>query len=432
MKSGGALPIKDIKALLDKSYSGQRPSSYGDYEVDPELSDTKVQVYHHKKTGKAVVVHRGTKGFGDVLADVAYATTGYKGKRFKHSSQKQKGAEDKYGAQNVTTLGHSLGTLLSSDVGSNSHEIINYNKPRLPYAKKRENEFNVRTTRDPFSFFKTSKDKNTKMIDSKTFNPVHEHSVDRLSELPEDEMIGHGRGKGLAGLKIADLKALIKDHNRKQRGGSGKKVKGYGKMTKAQLKEAVISMRKSIYGGAVPDRDSRFKDFESVIDDMLEDNDLEEEGMNDRRLIWSDIYRDIQQKVNEKFPYRQYPRGVIIPPHQPNKALRLIAMKHLKKYFDAANSDRGFTMVRDCAPIATKPKPNYGYIEKEVDEYFFLLEAHDIHPTPKYHRNPLVKAVQQSVRNTGVKEGSEQWYDALKHFVWYFDNLRHTYDTKRV
>lgn len=202
MKSGGALPAKDIKALLDKSYSDQKPSSHGDYEIDPELSDTKVQVYLNKKTGRAVVVHRGTKGLGDVLADVAYATTGYKDKRFKHAGRRQKAVENKYGSHYITTLGHSLESLISSDVGSNSHEIINHNKPRLPFAKKRENEFNVRTTRDPFFFFKTSKDKNTKMIDSKTFNPVHEHSVDRLSELPEDEMIGHGQGKGLAGLKI--------------------------------------------------------------------------------------------------------------------------------------------------------------------------------------------------------------------------------------
>ena len=81
-----------------------------------------------------------------------------------------------------STLGHSLGSLIASDVGKNSKEIINYNKPLDPKGKANSNEYNKKTTRDPFSFFVPRK-KNTIQIQSKTMNPLAEHSTDRLDDL---------------------------------------------------------------------------------------------------------------------------------------------------------------------------------------------------------------------------------------------------------
>merc|ERR1712006_61647 len=86
-------------------------------------------------TGQVLVVHRGTQGLHDVFTDIAYTATGYKGKRFKDANKIQKQAESKYGAKNISTLGHSLGSLVSSDVGSNSKEIINYNEPIIPWSR---------------------------------------------------------------------------------------------------------------------------------------------------------------------------------------------------------------------------------------------------------------------------------------------------------
>ena len=151
---GRAISIGDLKTALDKSYSKTKiKSGFGDFEVDSNLTTKETQVYNNPKTGQVLVVHRGTQGLRDVFTDIAYTATGYKGKRFKDANKIQKLAEKKYGAENVSTLGSSLGSLVSSDVGSNSKEIINYNKPIIQWSKKRDNEYNVSTQNDPFSWF---------------------------------------------------------------------------------------------------------------------------------------------------------------------------------------------------------------------------------------------------------------------------------------
>ena len=230
---GGALPIKTIKQLLLNSYEKNPTTSTQDgYILDPTLSTNETQVYHNPHTQKAIVVHRGTQGMNDVFTDVAYSTTGYKGKRFKQAKKIQEEAERKYGAKNISTIGHSLGTLISNEVGKNSHEIINYNKPIVPYGKKHANEYNIKTTRDPFSFFKKG-GKNTTEIKSKTLNPIHEHSINRLDNLDDELLIGHG----IKSLQVKHLKAIIKGHNKRTKS----KIR-YGKMKKQELIQTVINL----------------------------------------------------------------------------------------------------------------------------------------------------------------------------------------------
>jgi hypothetical protein len=238
MKKGGALPIRDIKNFLYKSYSKDKPSDYGEYQVDHSLSDRKAQVYHHPGTKQTVVVHRGTQDSRDVLNDAAYMHSGIKGDRFYHAKKIQQKAEKKYGAHTVSTIGHSLGSLLSSDVGKNSKEIINYNKPVDVRGRSNKNEYNISTSRDPFSFFVPRKTINIK---SKTLNPVHEHSIDRLDDLDQDQMIGGAgccaRERGLCCYTVKELKQRIKEHNKMAKGDS--KIKGYGYMKKRELKEMI-------------------------------------------------------------------------------------------------------------------------------------------------------------------------------------------------
>lgn len=230
---GKALAIKTIKSALKNSYGyNKNKEGFDGYEPVAHLTDTESQVYYNPVTKKAIVSHRGTQNISDVLQDVAFATKGYKGRRFKKAEKIQKEAERLYGSQNVSTVGHSLGSLISSEVGKNSKEIINYNKPILPYAKKRDNEYNIKTSKDPFSWFYQPKDDKTKVIQSDKINPTYEHSIDRLNGLDENEMIG---GKGL---KVRDLKNIIKEHNKRSK-RSHLKVKNYGKMKKGELQEAV-------------------------------------------------------------------------------------------------------------------------------------------------------------------------------------------------
>ena len=231
---GRAISIGDLKTALDKSYSTTKvKTGFGDFQVDSELTTKETQTYVNSKTGQVLVVHRGTQGLRDVFTDIAYTATGYKGKRFKDANKIQKKAESKYGAENISTLGHSLGSLVSSDVGSNSKEIINYNKPIIPWSRKRENEYNISTENDPFSWFhKPKKTEKHIKIESNTVNPIQEHSINQLDKLENEMMIGEGIRK----MKIADLKQMIKQCNKLQKKPE-MKIKGYGKMKKAELRK---------------------------------------------------------------------------------------------------------------------------------------------------------------------------------------------------
>lgn len=195
--------------------------------MDSDLTTKETQTYVNPKTGQVLVVHRGTQGLRDVFTDIAY-------------NKIQKLAENKYGAKNISTLGHSLGSLVSSDVGSNSKEIINYNKPVIPWSRKRENEYNVSTENDPFSWFHKPRktDKHVK-IESDTINPIQEHSINRLDKLHDEMMIGEGIRK----MKIADLKQMVRNYNRHQK-KSQMKIKGYGKMKKQELRASVLERLK--------------------------------------------------------------------------------------------------------------------------------------------------------------------------------------------
>ena len=125
---GKALEVNTIKEALNESYKkrGKPKKEIDGFVLNEILSDNEAQVYWNPISQKAMVVHRGTSSIGDVFQDVAYGLTGYKGRRFKKAERVQKEAERLYGADNISSLGHSLGSLLASDVGHRSKEIINY------------------------------------------------------------------------------------------------------------------------------------------------------------------------------------------------------------------------------------------------------------------------------------------------------------------
>ena len=211
MTKGGALSAKDLKTLLNKSYD-KKPKDHGDWKVDKSLSGQRVQVYHNPKTNETVVAHRGTKGIHDIGNDIKYlfGSDLKDTKRYKHSENIQKLAEEKYGSKNISTIGHSLGAKLS-EVGRNTKEIINLNKATgiQDLGKKTpENEYNVRTKLDPVSaLLPLKKADNVLTIPSKTFNPLAEHTVDVLDRVDPNKMIGKGHVKKM---KVKDLKEVIK------------------------------------------------------------------------------------------------------------------------------------------------------------------------------------------------------------------------------
>jgi hypothetical protein len=193
---GGSLSQTDIKNFINKSYE-KHLSNYKDFLVDRDLSTQTGQVYHNPKTNQAVVVHRGTASISDVGTDIAYGLTGYKSKRFKAGEGLQQKAEKKYGAENVTTLGHSLGSLIGQTAGKNSKEIINYNKPVTPldlFTKKvPENQYDIRSKGDVLSILRPLQRGKKEITLDSSKDPLAAHST---SSLPDsDVLIGKGLKK---------------------------------------------------------------------------------------------------------------------------------------------------------------------------------------------------------------------------------------------
>ena len=118
---------KTLKSFLNNSYENNHLQNIDDYILDHSLSGKRAQVYSNP-SGKSVVVHRGTQGIHDLITDTGLVF-GYKSKRFDHAKKIQSLANQKYGKDNVTTLGHSLGSVLAEDAVSKNQKLITLNKP---------------------------------------------------------------------------------------------------------------------------------------------------------------------------------------------------------------------------------------------------------------------------------------------------------------
>jgi len=195
---GGKISVENIKKLIQQSYKSSL-SNVDDYVIDNELSGQRAQVYKKKGTNEAVVVHRGTKGLEDLGNDVKLAL-GFdisNTNRVKHAKEVQQKAEQKYGSQNVSTVGHSLGSHISSQVGQNSKEIINLNKAVVPANLGKtisSKETNIRSSKDVISSllpFQRNRGK-TITVENTSNNPLTEHSTSILDRLPQNQMVGEG------------------------------------------------------------------------------------------------------------------------------------------------------------------------------------------------------------------------------------------------
>ena len=196
---GGSMNTKLIRKFLDASYAnkGKAPKNIDGYNRDESLSGERVSVYYNPTTHDAVVIHRGSKGIHDWGNNLKMAL-GWKmsgTKRFQHSKDIQKKAEAKYGKDHTTTLGHSLGAKIASDVGEDSKEIIKLNKATGigwdSYKKKhgeKDNETNIRTTLDPVSAKGILEADLT--IPSKSLNLIKEHGTGVLDRV--DVEVGKG------------------------------------------------------------------------------------------------------------------------------------------------------------------------------------------------------------------------------------------------
>jgi hypothetical protein len=202
---GGALSAKELKGLLGASYD-PKIDKVGDFILDSKLSTKTSKVYHNPNSGQTVVAHKGTEGILDWGNNAVYALggkTAYKmTPRYKEAEKVQKKAESKYGAKNVSTIGHSQGGLQAELLGGKSKEIITLNKATRPFeSNTNKNQYDVRSGRDVVSALNPFEKKSSKNVEiqGETYNPLAEHSGDVLDRLDENQMIGEGLRRMIEG-----------------------------------------------------------------------------------------------------------------------------------------------------------------------------------------------------------------------------------------
>lgn len=195
---GKGVKADTLKKILESSYTGEEVEGF---KIDENLSDPYAIVF--SKNGKAIVAHRGTDtttDWGNNLVFGLLGKAGYKfTNRYKTSENVQKMAEEKYGAENVLTVGHSQGGLLAEMLGQNSNEIITVNKATRPQQylvgkPPNENQYDIRSQKDIVSswdpYGKTKKYQHPRLtVLENEGNLVAEHSINILDRMG-DEVIG--------------------------------------------------------------------------------------------------------------------------------------------------------------------------------------------------------------------------------------------------
>jgi hypothetical protein len=193
---GKGLDTKDVKGIIDASYTNRTEDRVGDFELDKQLSTRKAQVYHNPKTDEVVVSNRGTTGtIADWANNAAYAVGLYdKTGRMKQAEKVQRKALDKYGKVDVN-VGHSQGGIITRKLNEKglTNEIINVN-PAAMFEKQRKNESVIRSSRDVVSGLHAlnpfARKKNTKVVKGK-YNPLREHGTEFLGRMKQT-FVGKG------------------------------------------------------------------------------------------------------------------------------------------------------------------------------------------------------------------------------------------------
>ena len=229
---GGKLDATELKGLINASYDGRE--QVGDWVIDKKLSTNTSKVYTNNE-GRAVVAHKGTEGISDWGNNLAFAVGGEylykKTDRFKEAKKVQNKAEKKYGAENVSTIGHSQGGLQAELLGSKSKEIITLNKATHPLAKlplvtssnQSKNQTDIRSDRDVVSSATKTPTTEIKAI---SYNPLTEHSPKILDRVSKDTQYGSGLSKQAD--NISEYDEINKYSNPKKVQEKAKKYLGEG------------------------------------------------------------------------------------------------------------------------------------------------------------------------------------------------------------
>jgi hypothetical protein len=186
--NGNGLKSITFQKLLEASYSGKEEVE--GFIMDKSISSKTSKVYIHP-SGQVVVAHQGTASVMDWGNNAVYALTGDTGykftPRYKEAKKVQENAEKKYGAKNITTIGHSQGGYQAQLLGANGHEIITLNKATRPQevlygSSKKKNQYDVRSKTDLVSLFRNPFQKGKEQTIKGIKDPLSSHSTNILDK----------------------------------------------------------------------------------------------------------------------------------------------------------------------------------------------------------------------------------------------------------
>ena len=198
--NGGGLKASSLQMLLESTYTGNEVEGF---TIDKSISSNETRVFVSNASPHVIVAHTGTYNTADWGNNLAYAVGGdfaYKQTpRFKRAERVQKLAEKKYNPANITTIGHSQGSLLAQLLGKNTFEIITLNGASRPQDllkfNQSKNQYNVRSEADIVSLWRNPlQRRNETTIKKKSNNVILEHKPNVLSRLDKNKIIGKTTG----------------------------------------------------------------------------------------------------------------------------------------------------------------------------------------------------------------------------------------------
>ena len=111
-----------MNGIDSENYVAQSEGLDKNWKIDEDLSDSRGVVFHNEKTGKTKIAFRGTDAKGRNLDDIqtdAQIWMGSEGnsEHFKSAREQTRKTIEKYGKENTSTTGYSLGGNKSLDMG---------------------------------------------------------------------------------------------------------------------------------------------------------------------------------------------------------------------------------------------------------------------------------------------------------------------------
>ena len=204
--SGMSAPL--LKEFIDLSYRGNTSIAPAGWSIDAPLSDSRVKVYAKNGSNDKdiVVTHRGSVGLDDWMDNASYMFRGkVKGtKTYNLHRDRHKRAVEKYGASNITAIGHSRAGLYLQELQKEFpiKENITYNKASGFHDIGRQNDPNqtdVRVGNDVVSLLAPLQRRNNAIVNiSGTKNPFDFNAAHQTAEINKvgDQYIGKGRKRG--------------------------------------------------------------------------------------------------------------------------------------------------------------------------------------------------------------------------------------------